>query len=902
MSNHRRKRRIYLRPGVKTRLTYRQIIAATTGAFALIAVGSFFYFGTRSEDARAAVTGDYRTINSGNWTTASIWQTYNGSNWVTAASAPTSAHNVIEIQSGHTVTVSSNVNVDQVVIDAGGIVNINSNTMTVANGSGTDIQIDGTLNVTGTLTLNSNTRIDVNSAMNIRSGSTINRNTGSGIYVYGRAKREGGTVPTISGFWYIQNGGTYEHAMNGGALPLASWTSGSTIEITGITSTLPTQLAQTFQNFIWNCSSQNTEINFGAALSTVQGNFTLSNTGTSAIILDQQGNNSTLNVTGNFNVNGGTLYICVNGSANLTVGGDLVCTNGTLAINKSGGTNYGNSSAVITINNNLNVTGGTIDMTQCTANNPSKGAGFIYLKGNLNVVSPGQITATSSMSRGTLCFNGTTNQVTNDQPRIFNNVDVTVMSGATLQMDNRVFTSQADFTLASGGGLWIGSASGISATGASGNIQSTGTRSFSTGADYTYNGTAAQITGTGLPSQVRNLTLNNGSNCTLTNSSSVSGTLTLTNGLWIASDDTLTLGTSTSNLGVLNRVSGHVVGSFRRWINSVAASNVLFPVGTTSYYNAATFSWSSAPLAGGTITANFIATGYLGTAGLPLTDAGNTLINVGYAYWSLAPGNGYNGGTWTVNLMANGFPAIFDYTTLHVLRRATASSNWEVNGTHTPGTGSNSAPVANRTGMTQFGQYGITSGSANPLPIELTFFKARAVSNTVDLTWQTASEINNDYFTLERSRDGHEFTPIGTVPGAGNTTTKRDYKFTDYSPLNGTAFYRLRQTDYDGTTTTSEIKKVNIAADGMDHPITIENVKPNPFSNEFSADYYTDRNGDVSIEIIDMQGRVHYKGYQSSVEGKNEFSFTDGSRLDNGQYLLRISHSAGVAVSKIIKR
>lgn len=897
------RRRSRLRPGVRVRTQYKKIIAVSSGVFAVASALFFIYFGSQTEEARAAIIGDFRTVSSGSWNTVGIWQRYNGTIWVAAAASPTSADNIIEIQSGHTVSVATNITADQVIVLAGGTLNITSNTFTVNNGVGTDIQVDGNFTVTSTIVLNSNSRIDVNSSLIFKAGSVLTRNTGSGIYIYNRVKNEGGTVPTVSSFWYAQTGGTYEHAINGGTIPSVSWSTNSTLEITGSTTAVPSAINQTFQNFTWNCPSQITDLNLGGSMTTVNGTFNLTNTGTASIFLDQQGNNNTLNVNSDFNMTGGKIYLCVNGSTTLNISGNLNVSGGYFSFNLSGGTAYGNTSASIYLTGNVNVTGGIVDMTQCSANNSLKGTGQIFLKGNLNVFNPGLITETSSASRGQINFNGTsTNQTTEVSNNITNQIDYFVLSGAVLQMDDRILPGAGDFTLNSGGGLQIGSAEGISSTGNSGNVQCTGTRSYSTSADYTYNGVVTQISGNGLPSQVRNLTLNNNSNCTLSYSSSVSQTLSFISGLWIASNDTLTLGINTSTLGTLSRISGHVVGNFRRWVTNSIVSNILFPVGTMTNYNGANFSFTTSPSSGGSITCNFIASGFIATLGLPLLDAGDLCSNIGYGYWSLGAANGFSGGTWSVNLMANGFPAIFDYTVLHAFRRTNTSTSWLINGTHAAGTGSNSSPVVNRNGMTLLGNYGITSGSANPLPIELVFFKAKASNNAVELNWKTASEVNNDYFTLERSRDGIEFSSIGTVQGAGNSTHALNYSSNDYSPLKGIAYYRLRQTDYDGKTTTSDIQKVNLTDDGMDHAISIETLGPNPFGDEFKVSYYTNRTGDVSIEIFNIEGKVLYKAYQLSTEGMNQFTFTDGTRLLEKEYILRISHSGGAAVKRLIKK
>lgn len=91
------------------------------------------------------------------------------------------------------------------------------------------------------------------------------------------------------------------------------------------------------------------------------------------------------------------------------------------------------------------------------------------------------------------------------------------------------------------------------------------------------------------------------------------------------------------------------------------------------------------------------------------------------------------------------------------------------------------------------------------LPIELLSFDGKLKNNKVELTWSTASEINNDLFVLERSSDAIKFTAIGKVGGGGNSTVKLDYSFIDQEPLNGVSYYRLRQVDYDGSYTFSNI-------------------------------------------------------------------------------------------------
>jgi hypothetical protein len=94
----------------------------------------------------------------------------------------------------------------------------------------------------------------------------------------------------------------------------------------------------------------------------------------------------------------------------------------------------------------------------------------------------------------------------------------------------------------------------------------------------------------------------------------------------------------------------------------------------------------------------------------------------------------------------------------------------------------------------------VRTGGSFPLPVELLAFEASSAGAEVLLNWSTATETNNDFFTLERSSDGINFEVIGRVGGKCTVKSTSEYRFTDRNPVLGTAFYRLSQTDYDGTT------------------------------------------------------------------------------------------------------
>src|SRR5262249_37584395 len=94
---------------------------------------------------------------------------------------------------------------------------------------------------------------------------------------------------------------------------------------------------------------------------------------------------------------------------------------------------------------------------------------------------------------------------------------------------------------------------------------------------------------------------------------------------------------------------------------------------------------------------------------------------------------------------------------------------------------------------------GAVGGPSTPLPVELTEFHVYASGETNQVQWTTATEINNHYFTLERSTTLADFHSIVTVEGAGNSSIARNYAWTDDAPAAGTSYYRLVQTDFDGT-------------------------------------------------------------------------------------------------------
>jgi len=153
------------------------------------------------------------------------------------------------------------------------------------------------------------------------------------------------------------------------------------------------------------------------------------------------------------------------------------------------------------------------------------------------------------------------------------------------------------------------------------------------------------------------------------------------------------------------------------------------------------------------------------------------------------------------------------------------------------------------------------TGENPSLPVELLSFEAVQQEEAVLLSWTTASELNNDFFSLQRGADPQHFETIAEIAGAGTSENMQSYTFTDARPLNGRAYYRLMQTDFDGKTTFSPVIEVHFAPQ-----YAYMQVYPNPIQeDEFHLLLNGfDSNRTVYIQILDMAGRVVFETRRST--------------------------------------
>lgn len=175
-------------------------------------------------------------------------------------------------------------------------------------------------------------------------------------------------------------------------------------------------------------------------------------------------------------------------------------------------------------------------------------------------------------------------------------------------------------------------------------------------------------------------------------------------------------------------------------------------------------------------------------------------------------------------------------------------------------------------------------GENNPLPVELLSFNANCQDNgSVLISWTTATEISNDYFTIQRSTDGKQWANIGTVTGAGNSNQVLNYEFTDNEPLQELSYYRLMQTDYNGAFEVFDMAAVQCT---MFEKAPV--ISPVPASDFVTIDFEMQQviTDPVKVNIYTSGGQLVYTRDFYGSNGNNYQ--IDVTGLNNGIYFMHV--------------
>ncbi len=443
------------------------------------------------------------------------------------------------------------------------------------------------------------------------------------------------------------------------------------------------------------------------------------------------------------------------------------------------------------------------------------------------------------------------------QGLINNGANIIITSNANIYIDgdaNGGFTNSGSGEIESDGkisleGNWINNGSGNVFI----NRDNTGEVEFS--------GSANQELGGSQKTAFENLTVNNGNSVYLTQNTDINYNLTMTNGKLDLKDKTIDLGTTgdivneTETNSITSTDGSGVIG------NNTGTITATRTVSNVSNYNPAHLGIIiTTPDNLGTITiirGHKIQTGSFG--GTPTSGVARYYEVPGIGKLDVNAGKKVDMYYWDSELNGLTESQIEGY---HWVTEGSSSSWW------TPLDGS--VDVGNNLFTTSGDPYDsyfttstwygftwsdkFTLGSKqSPLPITLIDFSYRCDNSEIDINWTTSSEINNDYFILEKSTDGIYYQEIAEISGAGNSNNTNKYNFTDYN-YEGIAYYRLIQVDYNGDKTF--FKPIYTNCNSNNNSAII--LYPNPAKNKVNIKL-NNLNNIESVIITDVVGKQLFK-------------------------------------------
>jgi hypothetical protein len=167
------------------------------------------------------------------------------------------------------------------------------------------------------------------------------------------------------------------------------------------------------------------------------------------------------------------------------------------------------------------------------------------------------------------------------------------------------------------------------------------------------------------------------------------------------------------------------------------------------------------------------------------------------------------------------------------------------------------------------------------LPVEFLDVNAKVDNDHVNVSWSTASETNNNYFTVERSADGINFEPLGNVKGAGNSNTVLLYGYIDDNPVKGVSYYRIKQTDFNGNFKYSKTVTVSFDNNNTGVKITANSGMLNIMVNTTVA-------GPLLVNVYNTVGALLYSNTSNISIGGSTISLSPGLPA-SGIYIVKVN-------------
>lgn len=237
-------------------------------------------------------------------------------------------------------------------------------------------------------------------------------------------------------------------------------------------------------------------------------------------------------------------------------------------------------------------------------------------------------------------------------------------------------------------------------------------------------------------------------------------------------------------------------------------------------------------------------------------------------------------------------PALSPYYKGQNFLNGTMAWNFPIPGTQIWTVGTNTLAMTGVPIQQNDGWWAIAT-ALNPLPVELLSFSAECMTKDISLKWTTASELNNNYFDLEKSTNGFDFSLLRRITGSGTVNSLSHYEFIDHNPQQSKLFYRLKQTDFNGEN--EDLKTISINPCRDNNSGIVSAIQTGSTLKIVASVSYTDA---YNVTIIDNAGRLIIKTTLNLNDGINELSLSN--YISKGLYLININNGVETLSSKIV--
>jgi hypothetical protein len=314
-----------------------------------------------------------------------------------------------------------------------------------------------------------------------------------------------------------------------------------------------------------------------------------------------------------------------------------------------------------------------------------------------------------------------------------------------------------------------------------------------------FGGTSTQSIGGSTTTSFYDLCVNNPGGVTLGVAADVTDSLVMTNGIMTTTNTYILTCTSTGKANI-GSSSSYVNGPMVHTMALSGSRTLTYPIGKSGDYRPAVLTPTQSSATSVTYRAEVVNSP---AAALSYT-LPSTLSSVSsIRYWLITRSATANLTSSTLQLYYGTNDGVTDYNSLRVAEGV--GTAWADHGGVGTANGTGNITSAVFSTFNTVFTLANSTGGANSLPVRWLDLAAKAGTSQVQLDWRTASEINNDYFTVERSIDGTNFIALDEKDGAGNSNVVLNYHYADVDPFEGINYYRIKQTDFDGTESYSSI-------------------------------------------------------------------------------------------------